>query len=1407
MAQDLTRSIKVYLDSSQYAQSLKSMEAALEGYRKKLDDLRAAGAAQKTSVDNLTVSLGAMKQQLAALEAAGKGESEQASELRVKISAYEGDLRKMNKTLADCSRETKRAETSLASFEKKVEAQRQKNEQLRQTLNNLSGATYNQLKVAQAALKRELRELVPGTERYNRTLELLRDTTVRLKAVDKQWNSDLAARQGLLSRAARAINRYALMMTASMTSLTALISAGRKAVAALRDIEEAMAKVRKYTGLTDEEVHKLNRSLGEINTRTSQLELEALAADAGRLGIKGVENLTRFVETADKIKIALGEDLGEDAVKNIGKLSQLFGEDKRLGLETAMMSSASAVTKLAKSSSASEPYLVEFASRLGGVGETAHITIADILGLGSALDQNMQKVEMSATALSTLIVNMAKDPAKFARLASLEVETFTKLVREDMNEAVITFIQKMNDRGGLMEIAPMFDEMNMSGKRAVQVLTTLAQHTDKIRIAQQQASEAYAENIEAQHEFDVMNNTLQAKREKHIKQIQALRVELGEKLQPVVASIYSLGTISLKIISETVTLIARYGTAIATATIALSAYTIMVNRAVIADKLKVFWTKTLEKSFRTLWATIKANPLGAFLTVLTIAVSFLRNYAKHTREVTVAQRSMNEIAKITADGMAEEAARIKILNDAIHNNALTYNQRLSALNELKKIVPDYHGALTKENTLINDNNTALTTYIDNLTKAIRLEAAKEELLKLTKEQMRLERELPGLQEEEEKSKRLWNSSKRETMFQAQQKLSTPGTRSIASNANAVDKSLEDAYNKARNVRIKTEEELRQYAAAIREITQQIEADGFFIATSSTGGGGGDDGGDDGGDVSTAFDILVEKYEGENGLITLLNEQYEDDKRNFERQLAQKLVTKEQYNVRMAELDRTHYEQLSGLFTSYHAEMSRVETDQEGQRTKKLRSIHREREKAADESAKARIRIEEVMQNSLKKLEEGRDLVSRRARPFDAVDNEYAQKQQSLEEYYQAVLAANEKLYQDEQERQAANLQAYQLYQQAMLALDQWYFDESDKLKRDSRRRAFQEERRELTAEEKWHGMLTQDSIASEYELKRKELDLYLKYKYMTEAEHERALRELRLSEARAYYDRLHSVASDAVAALQQAEIDAVEAKYEVLIRAAENNGEDTQALETEQANAKLEIQKKYALSNLVMKLSQITADTAVAIMTGFAQLGPVAGAVAATMLAATGAAQYVSALAEYNKVKAMSLSSGPSAGPAASAAPAAMERVVQYASGRYDVIGASDGKTYSHVPWVGRPQTGIVSQPALIAESGAELIVNATDLRRLQAHVNYGLVVDAINDARRGTVPQRAEGNYAALPPKASHVSGSDDTAVLERLDDIKALMRAWPTLLKAYVLLTDIDKAEDLRSRSEAPFTRRDKR
>ena len=163
--------------------------------------------------------------------------------------------------------------------------------------------------------------------------------------------------------------------------------------------------------------------------------------------------------------------------------------------------------------------------------------------------------------------------------------------------------------------------------------------------------------------------------------------------------------------------------------------------------------------------------------------------------------------------------------------------------------------------------------------------------------------------------------------------------------------------------------------------------------------------------------------------------------------------------------------------------------------------------------------------------------------------------------------------------------------------------------------------------------------------------------------------------------------------------------------------------------------------------------------------------------------------------------------------PTANVTVRQWASGNYDVIGEDDGKTYRDVPYIGPAPTGIVHQTALISERGDELIINAEDLARLQKHVNYPLVIDAIQDARNGRVPQRAAGNYTPVETGSYNATSSptpettsqDEGKINQLIAELRSLI-ATLKHLKAYVVLRDLRDAEELDRKSKKAFTKQNK-
>ncbi|NEW80980.1 MAG: hypothetical protein GZ094_01235 [Mariniphaga sp.] len=67
------------------------------------------------------------------------------------------------------------------------------------------------------------------------------------------------------------------------------------------------------------------------------------------------------------------------------------------------------------------------------------------------------------------------------------------------------------------------------------------------------------------------------------------------------------------------------------------------------------------------------------------------------------------------------------------------------------------------------------------------------------------------------------------------------------------------------------------------------------------------------------------------------------------------------------------------------------------------------------------------------------------------------------------------------------------------------------------------------------------------------------------------------------------------------------------------------------------IKKKYADMNMVVAIGQIVSSTALGIMQSFAQLGPIAGAIAAVFVGATGAVQLAMAIKERQRMKSLAI--------------------------------------------------------------------------------------------------------------------------------------------------------------------------
>ena len=670
------------------------------------------------------------------------------------------DLKRLRKEL----NETKRQIRDMESATQQVE----------NVLRNLDKATPRELNKSLQTLTRQLEYVERGSEAWKAHVEKIRLVKAELKSV----NDELRNTEGFWTRFNRKLNDWQTSIMAGIAALTGLVMAGRNAVKAFAEMEEELANTRKYTGMTEEKVLELNEAFKKMDTRTSREQLNALAQEAGRLGKNTLEDVKGYVEAADIINVAL-VDLGEGATQTIAKLTDIFGVSELMGTRGAMLAVGSTVNVLSQNCTASKPYLVQFAQRMAGIGAQADLTIPQLLAFGATLDANGQKVEMSASALGKLTMNLFQKPVEIAKQVGLEVNVFTETLKKSTYEGLMMFLQRIHDLGaedGLAVLAPMFKDLGMDGVRMSQVLSTLAEHLDMVKWETKEANKAFKEATSATNEYQIFNNTVQADLDKARKRIKELSVELGEKLLPIMRHVYTSTSLTLRFLSTTVTFISEHRVALISLTSSIVAYSVAVNLSTIRLKAHNAWvaiTTTTSKALTVVITHLKTAYLAmqvamaklsgnwakenllmgelkknaASLTnvygllaaaVVAVGVAVIASMNKQSR----AQKQLAEIEEEARKNTSEDIKRIDILKNVIEDETRSIHSRRKAIEELQSIIPDYHASLTEEGKLIGHNAEVLSIYVEQLKNKAKIDAALAKLPDAEERLRKVEKEAP-----------------------------------------------------------------------------------------------------------------------------------------------------------------------------------------------------------------------------------------------------------------------------------------------------------------------------------------------------------------------------------------------------------------------------------------------------------------------------------------------------------------------------------------------------------------------------------------------------------------------------------------------------------------------------------------
>lgn len=435
-------------------------------------------------------------------------------------------------------------------------------------------------------------------------------------------------------------------------------------------VSDEITDIQKTTGFTTEEVKKMQQAFSDLDTRSSSEQLRKLAYEAGKLGNESVEDVNRFVEEANMIQVALGQELGEDAINQIGKLAGIF--------DVSMQKIGSGINTVGASSQASEGYLTEFIFRLGGTAKQANVSAGDILGFGAALDIQGQNVEKSATALQNFLLDFVKDSEKFGKAAGMAEGELSGLVTKiGANDAFIAFLKNLKDTSATSDVfLKKLEALGIDGARGASTFLALANSIELVEQQQKIANEAIAEGTSIVDEYNLKNNNLAGTIEKISKEWNRLTSsrEVQEWLDAAAKVTLNLVR-ALALLPKAIKDYAAPLTAVIALTVAYRANTLAAvastylattatNAAGVASRLHAALLTaqttamllmstagnvmagriTLLTGLQRAWNLVTvSNPILALTTALIAAVSAIKAYSDNTAEALKLERDKNEL--------------------------------------------------------------------------------------------------------------------------------------------------------------------------------------------------------------------------------------------------------------------------------------------------------------------------------------------------------------------------------------------------------------------------------------------------------------------------------------------------------------------------------------------------------------------------------------------------------------------------------------------------------------------------------------------------------------------------------------------------------------------------------------------
>lgn len=611
------------------------------------------------------------------------------------------------------------------------------------------------IRAAMAHLTNQLNKMTIGSKEYN-------DTSEKLKTLKKIYDDHVKSLKStreeveILSNAQRdnAIVTGALVTTYSTyyRALQKFVSSTQQYVEVYAAIDKAMQDVAKASGLSREEVEAMNESLKGIDTTSTNEELLKIAEIGGHLNLSRDE-LTRFTEAADQVMKTFGIS-AEEAADAFSRLRRTFKDAAQGDIADNIYSIGSAINALDSVGTVTEKNIMQFAEEIGKLPDYMKPSISDVLALGAAFETAGVDAGTAATGYARIMNTATQNIGKFSSVMKMSVADLRELINTNPTEFLLKLGESLKglpaDQAG-----ETLKSLGLGSARLSATMQALISNTDQFRTSLSTSAQEYEKATAMTNEYNKLINTSAAQLEKAKKRMQELKVEIGQRLIPVITKITEMSAGTMQVaIQIGKWMVQNKGVVLAYAAAMTVLYAIRQKEVILAKKEAI--QLAVEKAgvatattFTNLFALAKARltkntlaaataqkalkaafastPWGAIITLATSLAVTMFTMKKNTDAAVDAQRDLSSTIE---QNYNEEAFEIEKLRKLIDDENVSREEKLKAINRLKEIIPGYTAELSKEGVVTDQNTQAIDDYLSRLHDKIELEATEAKLKEL-----------------------------------------------------------------------------------------------------------------------------------------------------------------------------------------------------------------------------------------------------------------------------------------------------------------------------------------------------------------------------------------------------------------------------------------------------------------------------------------------------------------------------------------------------------------------------------------------------------------------------------------------------------------------------------------------------